>query len=189
MNLIRIAAVISPDNPDIENLCELVMVGTTIHLPPGFQPNSARPRDNLPKLGKLYSSAAVVVNKMKMEHFHGQRLAFVVSKATALSIPETNFSPFEWAPTDGKRQGRLTTNASGAGPNNMSLYDKMVKEACDKQWGHIKHPTIAQIAQMMNELISEEHKKPVPFDIHSVEDGPPRGRQPHQLEGRAPDGP
>ena len=156
MNPERIHASLSPDNPEIDKLLSLATTGMTVHLPPGFQPNTERDRVNLPKLGQLYSAAAPAVNKMEMEQFHGQRMAFVLTKETALSIPGTHLSPFGWAPKDGKRQGRPTTNASGAGPGNQCLNDKNVKEACDRQWGEIKHPTIAQIAQMVTGFITDE---------------------------------
>ena len=156
------------DNPERSKLYELAEVGMTVHTSKVFQPNSLAPRIALPKLGTLYRSASNAVNRMEMESQHTPGLAFVLREATALEILGAHFSPFGWAPKDGKVFGRPTTNASAAGKGNPPLNSKAAKEACDRQWGEIMHPTISDIANMVLESLEEQQRIDLSFDPTTV---------------------
>lgn len=97
LNRHRIETYIRNDNPERDKLLLLADKGMPILLRPGFIPND---KGQLPTLRKTYINVKSAVNRLLIENFHKLGLAFILTKETALGIPNLHISPLQ-----GKRQG------------------------------------------------------------------------------------
>ena len=156
----RVRHVLTPSNPEYKKMLQLAKVGITVHVDPDFVPNLAphapgRP----PSFSKGYLSAPNAVNKCEVDLFRGPGLALIFRNGTIPKLRRretpiwTHTSKFGWAPKHGKKCGRPTTDASSAGKGNVPLNTPHVKEAGDRQWGEIHHPSIRQWALTVLEFV------------------------------------
>jgi hypothetical protein len=122
--------------------------GMPILLRAGFIPNG---KGQLPTLRKTYINVKSAVNRLLVENFHKLGLAFILTKETALEIPNLHISPLHWTPKKGKRQGRPIGDCSDGGSeeSNEPLNSSHTKEQSDILWGTIKHPSIDSAALMI----------------------------------------
>jgi hypothetical protein len=136
------------DNPERGKLMLLAEKGMPLLLREGFQPNG---KGTLPPLRKTYTSVKSAVNRLLVENFHELGLAFILTKATALTIPGIHFSPLHWTEKQGKRQGRPIGDCSDGGSEsgNEPLNSSSTKERSDQLWGTIHHPSIEDVANMI----------------------------------------
>ena len=144
-----IRANVSRDNPEYDKLLALVD-GMSLCPSPSFRPNG--PHD-LPKLSNTYKRLSRVVNKMITEDFIDKKLAFVLPKAMVLEhCPSFHLSRLSWTVKFGKQCGRPLVDASAG---DMPINSKFTKEAYDKIWGVIQHPTLSDLVLMVSSYASE----------------------------------
>ena len=130
LNQYRIEQHLRKDNPEKEKLLLLAEKGMPLMLRPGFVANGT---GHLPALRKTYINVKSAVNRLLVENFHDQGLAFILTKKTALEIPGIHFSPLHWTEKQGKRQGRPIGDCSDGGieKGNEPLNSTHTKEQSD----------------------------------------------------------
>jgi hypothetical protein len=150
LNSSRVNLHTRPDNPEREKLMHLAEKGMPLLLREGFKSNG---QGKLPPLRKTYISVKSAVNRLLVKNFHELGLAFILTKETALTIPDIHFSPLHWAEKQGKRQGRPIGDCSDGGSEygNEPLNSLSTKERSDQLWGPIRHPSIDDVANMIND--------------------------------------
>ena len=150
LNTSRVRMYTRPDNPEREKLMLLAEKGMPLLLREGFKSNG---QGTLPPLRKTYISVKSAVNRLLVKNFHELGLAFILTKDTALTIPGIHLSPLHWTEKQGKRQGRPIGDCSDGGSEygNEPLNSLSTKERSDQLWGQIQHPTIDDVANMINE--------------------------------------
>jgi hypothetical protein len=156
LNQQRIESFTRRDNPERERLLRLAQKGMPLLLRPGFIPNGCGAH---PPLRRKYVTVQNAVNKLLFENFHQKGLAFVLTKATAQTIPGLHLSPLSWTEKQGKVQGRPIGDCSDGGReiNNEPLNSDHTKTASDELWGQIKHPTLEDICLLITDFsISEK---------------------------------
>ena len=77
-----------PDNPERNKLFLLAEKGMPLLQRKGFKTNG---KGKLSPLRKSYTSVKSVVNRLLVENFHELSLVFILTKAIALTIPDTHF--------------------------------------------------------------------------------------------------
>ena len=150
LNASRVRMHTRPDNPEREKLMLLAEKGMPLLLREGFKSNG---QGKLPPLRKTYMSVKSAVNRLLVKNFHELGLAFILTKETALTIPDIHFSPLHWTEKQGKRQGRPIGDCSDGGSENGNepLNSLSTKERSDQLWGQIHHPSIDDVANMIND--------------------------------------
>ena len=154
LNRDRITAVISPENPELQRLLDLVD-GIRVPLPPGFQPNGQGAR---PPLRPKYQVAHSVVNKLYHE-LHETKLAFYLPMAAAVEVTGSNFSSAEWVEQASKEQGRQLIDPSDDSLGPAKLNGPTVRDAVNQLYGEIEHPTIVSIMRMIIHFYEREKAK------------------------------
>lgn len=158
LNQYRIEQHLRKDNPEKEKLLLLAEKGMPLMLRPGFVANGT---GHLPALRKTYINVKSAVNRLLVENFHDQGLAFILTKKTALEIPGIHFSPLHWTEKQGKRQGRPIGDCSDGGneKGNEPLNSTHTKEQSDILWGTIKHPSIDSATRMILDYYERKVKE------------------------------
>ena len=158
LNQERIENFTRPDNPERSRLLRLAQKGMPLLLRPGFIPNGCGPH---PPLRRKYITVQNAVNKLLFENFHQKGLAFVLTKATALSIPGLHLSPLSWTEKQGKVQGRPIGDCSDGGHKlgNEPLNSSLTKKASDELWGQIRHPTLTDTCLLITNFSIAEKTK------------------------------
>ena len=148
LNTNRVKLHTRADNPERNKLFLLAEKGMPLLQREGFKANG---KGKLPPLRKTYISVKSAVNRLLVENFHELGLAFILTKATALTIPDIHFSPLHWTEKQGKRQGRPIGDCSDGGSEigNESLNSLETKEQSDLLWGKIHHPSIDDVANLI----------------------------------------
>lgn len=134
---------VSPDNPDRGKLMALVE-GMNLCPAPDFVPNGP---DNLPKLSSTYKRLATAVNRMIVQNFVNNQLAFILSKdlVNRSGIPY-HLSQLSWTVKFGKKEGRPIHDGSAG---QMPVNSEFTKTSYDKIWGVIRHPSIGDLVRMV----------------------------------------
>jgi hypothetical protein len=155
------------DNPERKKLFQLARTGMPLLLRPGFKPNGC---GSHPTLRRKYVSVQCAVNKLLFENFHQKGLAFVLTKATAQTIPGLHLSPLSWTEKQGKVQGRPIGDCSDGGRElgNEPLNSDHTKTASDDLWGQIRHPTLKDICNLITDFIIAEKAADTEFDADDI---------------------
>ena len=93
LNANRVQLHTRADNPERNKLFLLAEKGMPLLQRESFKANG---KGKLPPLRKTYTSVKSAVNRLLVENFHVLGLAFILTKATALTIPNIHFSPLHW---------------------------------------------------------------------------------------------
>jgi hypothetical protein len=154
---------LSVDNPEKDRLLELAG-GMPVYLPSPFVCNGAS--EKRAPLSKSYLSTSSAMNKMLMET-HQEGHALVLPLGVAQNIEGLHLAVARWVPKNAKDQGRSITDMTYV--EGQALNSKFSKEAADKKWGVIKHPTIFRVCNMINRTLEKlQEKNPLatssPFD-------------------------
>jgi hypothetical protein len=133
----------------------------------GFKANG----QGIPTLRKTYISVQSAVNRLLVDNFHDLGLAFILTKSTALSIPDIHFSPLHWTEKQGKRQGRPIGDCSDGGSElgNEPLNSTETKEQSDLLWGKIHHPSIDDVANMIMDYYDNGVRQNINFEWNDLE--------------------
>ena len=167
LNRERIENATRPDNPERHRLIRLAEKGMPLLLRPGFCPNGSGP---LPPLRRKYVTVQSAVNRLLFENFHQKGLAFILTKATALTIPGLHLSPLSWTEKQGKVQGRPIGDCSDGGRelNNEPLNSDHTKDASDELWGQIKHPALEDICLLITDFSISERAADSTFNAEEI---------------------
>ena len=141
------------DNPERALMLDLVN-GMRVHLPVSFVPNGKQPRTPLRSTYELVASA---VNKM-LGTLIEQRLAFLLSLSLAQEhVPNLHICKAHWTTKKGKASGRPLGDLSFV--DGTPLNTDETAEAVNLYYGQILHPTIEDIAVMVQEFWVEAKRK------------------------------
>ena len=167
LNQQRIESFTRPDNPERKRLLQLAQKGMPILLRPGFKSNGCGEH---PPLRRKYMTVQNAVNKLLFENFHQKGLAFILTKATAKTIPGLHLSPLSWTEKQGKVQGRPIGDCSDGGHelDNEPLNSDHTKIASDELWGQIRHPTLQDICRLITDFSIAEKEKDDGFEETDV---------------------
>ena len=144
-------SMLSSDNPERARLFDLAE-GMRVPLPNGFVPNG---QQIWPRHRARYLKAASAVNKMLMTT-HDRRLAFVLPKDIARTIPGLHISPAHWTTKKGKPQGRNLLDSTD--PTRGALNDGFVRDCVEKLYDPIHHPTIAELVTHILDYFDQLHE-------------------------------
>ena len=115
-----------------------------VPLPTEFKPNGTLP---IAALRSTYLKVSLAVNRM-LGRIVEQKLAFLLPKAMALRyIPNLHLGAAHWTPKKGKPSGRPIGDLTYV--TGIPLNSEETTAAAAEIRGAIKHPTIAEIVQMM----------------------------------------
>jgi hypothetical protein len=155
------------DNPERAKLFKLAQTGMPLLLRPGFIPNGS---GSHPPLRRKYVTVQCAVNKLLFDNFHQKGLAFVLTKATAQTIPGLHLSPLSWTEKQGKVQGRPIGDCSDGGreQGNEPLNSDHTKTASDDLWGQIRHPTLKDICLLITDFIIAETAADIEFNDDDI---------------------
>ena len=141
------------DNPERVLMFELVD-GMKVHRPEGFTPNGAHPRT---PLRSTYESVATAVNKM-LGAIVEQKLAFLIPLEMAQQhVPELHLCKAHWCTKKGKASGRQLDDLSYV--DGTPLNTDETAEAATRHYGKILHPTVDDIAIMIQSFWTEAQKR------------------------------
>jgi hypothetical protein len=157
LNMERVNSWLSAGNPEIERMRQLAGTGMPIPVASDFVPNSTT--GSYPPLRQTYSRLGSVVNRLLEDSFHAKGLAFILPKDHAVLVNRLHLSVNSWVPKRGKEYGRPIGDAADGGPGQTPLNSQEAKEAGDALWGTIVHPTIADLAQQINDFFAAEVAK------------------------------
>ena len=133
-----------PDNPERRLMFDLVD-GMRVHLPLDFTPNGNL--DPSP-LRSTYVEVHAAVNRM-LGDIVQQRLAFLIPLATARQhVPRLHLGKAHWTRKKGKPSGRPLSDLTFV--DGTPLNTPETAEAASSYYGKIMHPTIEDIAMMVN---------------------------------------
>ena len=135
------------DNPERVLMGDLVS-GMRVHLPVGFTPKGNQPRTPLRSTYELVSPA---VNKM-LGALIEQRLAFLLPLSVAQEhVPNLHICKAHWTTKKGKASERPFVDGTPLNTDDTA-------EAANLYYGQIRHPTIEDIAVMVQEFWVEAKK-------------------------------
>ena len=163
LNISRVKLHKHADNPEKNKLFLLAEKGMPLLQREGFKANG---KGKLPPLRETYTSVKSAVNRLLVENFHELGLSFILTKATALTIPDIHFLPLHWTEKQGKRQGRPIGDCSDEGSEigNESLNSLETKEQSDLLWGKIHHPSIDDVANLIINYYEDAVRQDTNFD-------------------------
>ena len=148
--------VLLPTNPETQLLQRLASQGMRLMVDPKFVPNSRL--KVRPPLRPKYIATKSAVNKLLFTNFYEKGLA-VILPLSALNAGQDkesyHLSPLSWAPKAGTPKGRPIGDCSDGGKGARALNSTHTKTECDRKWGQIKHPTISQIATMVDHFLTD----------------------------------
>ena len=151
-----LSAVLSPDNAEVDKLQRLADEGMPLMPDPLFQPNSSL--GIRPPLRAKYVATHSAVDKLLFDNFHQKGLAVVLPLKVVQEGADANryhLSPLSWTPKTGAAKGRPITDGSDGGPGAQPLNSTHTKDRCDEAWGSIRHPTIQDIAVMVDNYVRD----------------------------------
>ena len=141
-------------NPERDKMLTLANHGMVLHPEEDFIPNLIT---DGPDLSAVYRQVAPAVNRMFYESFWQRGFAILMDKEKAMDVPGVHSSKASWASKELKECGRPITDMSAKGKRGcLALNSLSTKEACERQWGTIKHPTIDDLVRMVMDFL-EEH--------------------------------
>jgi hypothetical protein len=88
---------------------------------------------------------------------HQEGHALVLPLGVAQNIEELHLAVARWVPKNAKDQGRPITDMTYV--EGQALNSKFSKEAADKKWGVVKHPTIFRVCNMINRTLEKLQEK------------------------------
>ena len=132
------------DNPELSLMMDLAD-GMRVHLPAGFTPNGKSERT---PLRSAYVTVHTAVHKMLGEIVH-QKLAFLLPLAVAQRyVPRLHLCKAHWTRKKGKASGRPLGDLSFVDGDPINTPETATAAAT--YYGEIVHPTIEDIANMVN---------------------------------------
>ena len=141
---------ISENNPDFNSILDMATNGVNILTPPDFIPNASEEGPGVPRPSPHNRKVGAALRKMIVEGFREPRLCFITTEAKAKQlVPCFHCSPAQWAPKDGKPQGRNCNNCSFCRQGSMSMNGEWLRSAAKRKWGTIKHPTLEDMVAMI----------------------------------------
>jgi hypothetical protein len=150
MSVERIVGCIREDNPDYQNLVDLVP-GIPVPTKPGWEPNS-KTKAGWPKPSPTFRKAAAPVEAM-FHDLHEKHLAVYLDKETVLEHVEgAHSSRAGWALKSEKAEGRGVVDC-------RELNGKWMKEASKELYGKIEHPTVGDFVRMIIDFYDTEKEK------------------------------
>ena len=147
--------VLTGSNPEVVLLQKLANEGMSLLSEPDFVPNSAL--GIRPPLRPKYEATKSAVNRLLYTNFYAKGLSIVLPLASLDAGPDRgryHLSPLSWAPKSGTPKGRPIGDCSDGGDGAKPLNSDYTKFECDRAWGVIKHPTISEIASMVDRFVS-----------------------------------
>ena len=136
--------VLSPDNPELQLLVSLVERGMPLFLSPEFVPNGSA---GGVAVSNTYLRVSAAVNRMLSEDFVEKGLAVVLPKKLCVEfVPGLHLSRVSWTAKANKKKGRPIIDCSAGEPSLNSDHTKL---ECDREWGEIHHPGIADVVVMI----------------------------------------
>ena len=137
---------LSPENPELVLMTDLVE-GMRVAIPEGFVPNGLQARS---PLRASYEAVSSAVNKM-LGAVIEQRLAFVLPLELAQAhVPNLHLCKAHWTTKKGKASGRPLGDLSNV--DGTPLNTDATADAATAYYGPINHPTIEDIAVMVNKF-------------------------------------
>ena len=147
--------VLTRSNPEVNLLQKLANEGMSLLAEPDFVPNSAL--GVRPPLRAKYEATKSAVNKLLYTNFYAKGLYIILPLATLEAGPDRDryhLSPLSWAPKSGTPKGRRIGDCIDGGDGARPLNSDYTKLECDRVWGVIKHPTITEIASMVDRFVA-----------------------------------
>ena len=142
-------ASLSPDNPELALMADLAE-GMRVAIPEGFVPNGLQPRS---PLRASYEAVSCAVNKL-LGVVREDRLAFLFPlKVAQAYIPNLHLSKAHWTTNKGKPSGRPLGDLSNV--DGTALNTPATADAATAYYGPITHPTIEDIAVMVDQFWKE----------------------------------
>jgi hypothetical protein len=147
---------ISETNPDFDAILDIATNGATIMTPPEFIPNASTTGSGIPRPSPHNQKVGAALRKMVVEGFREPRLCFITTSAKARQlVPCFHCSPAQWAPKDGKKQGRNCNNCSFCRQGSMSMNGEWLRSQARLKWGRMQHPTLEDMVRMIVEFSAE----------------------------------
>ena len=132
------------DNPERELMFDLA-IGMKVHLPDGFTPNG---KEKPSPLRTTYVEVHSAVNRMLGDVIK-QRLAFILPLAVARQyVPHLHLCKAHWTRKKGKASGRPLGDLTFVDGTPLNTPDTAAAAA--DYYGPVLHPTIEEIADMIN---------------------------------------
>lgn len=146
LNVERVRASLSGDNPERERIIEFADQGVELLLPASFVASGVEGR---PAIRSKQRETGQAVTKMMVEGYVKEGLAIalpidVVSEANE----EVGVLATSWARNHGKESGRTVVDANDGGIGT-GINGEEVCEAANAKWGKIENPTLATIMLMI----------------------------------------
>lgn len=152
LSLERIAKNVPATDPDYSIISDLAD-GMRVFTASTFMSNTTPP-----PLRKLYVQVACAVNKILLDSWK-EGLVFILPAQVALQHFHLHYSPVHWTTKVGKKCGRNLFDSSddSKGP---CLNSEEARIMLEKYYGIIEHPTITDVATMINKRLLEVHTSP-----------------------------
>ena len=143
----RIARIVPSSDPDYSRILDLAD-GMRVFIANTFMSNNEPP-----PLRKLYVQVACAVNKILLDSW-SEGLVFIVPLHVAKQHFHLHYSPVHWTTKVGKKCGRNLFDSSddSRGP---CLNSEDARVMLENYYGTIEHPTITDVAIMINKRITE----------------------------------
>jgi hypothetical protein len=131
---------------DKERAKQIAEFGMSIPTARGFKPCNTPP-----PLRNKYLRVQSAVNKIIFSMYEKGHTVLLLPTAEAKKIPGIHFSATHWTTKKNKSSGRILGDQSND-PNNNNLNDsdKEAQSEVKKMWGNILHPTLQDLAVMIN---------------------------------------
>lgn len=145
----RIKSLIKETHPEYRRLVKIAR-GIRIQRPPRFAPNGKCPLQRAKYV--LVSGAA---NKLILKQWNAGTVLLLPTK-TLLKVDGIHFSPQHWAVKAGKACGRIICDVANSDPGEIPVNGdgkdgkEEMREKMREEWGEIVHPTLEDIAEMLN---------------------------------------
>ena len=150
LNLERVNRHLSDGNPHKPAMKELAQGGVPIPTPPDFIPNMGPGGAGIPRPSNQTKHVAAALRKMIYDGFRQPKLCFIVRASTAQTlVPRFHCSPAQWAPKDGKEEGRNCNNCSYCKDGHNPLNGEWLRQDSKSRWNAIQHPTLEDFVLMI----------------------------------------
>ena len=146
LNVERVQATLSVDNPEWDRVMEFAGPGVELLLPPAFLPSGVEGR---PEIRQKQRDTGQAVTKMMVEGYVQTGLAIVLPLSSIKEAKEeVGILATSWAKNPGKPSGRTVVDANDGGQGTGINGDE-VCEAANTKWRRIENPTLAMIMLMI----------------------------------------